>query len=207
MLAGAMLILDGMCLAGPGVPSNIKMTTVVESKQIPAEVRYEFDRGLGAGRTRKARDGKDGEERRVYLVMKAEGQAVQKKLLRTEREEPQDTVILIGPQGYRGSRGGVLMRSKVLEMASTAYTPSAGRGRRATGRTASGLPAEYGLVAVDPSVIPMGSLLYVEGYGFAKAADTGGAIKGRIIDVCLPNQSLAKQWGRRKVKVHVLKTR
>lgn len=52
-----------------------------------------------------------------------------------------------------------------------------------TGRTASGLPAGPGRIAVDPRVIPLGTRLFVEGYGPAVAADTGGAIKGRRIDV------------------------
>ena len=62
----------------------------------------------------------------------------------------------------------------------------------------------YGVVAVDPRVIPLKSLVYVEGYGFAIAADTGGAIKGKRIDLCYPSRAMAKRFGRRNVRVHLL---
>jgi 3D (Asp-Asp-Asp) domain-containing protein len=67
--------------------------------------------------------------------------------------------------------------------------------------------ATYGLVAVDPRVIPLGTHLYVEGYGFALAADTGGAIKGNRIDLCYDSVAFANRFGRKKVRVHVLETR
>lgn len=64
--------------------------------------------------------------------------------------------------------------------------------------------ANMKLIAVDPSVIPLGSKVWVEGYGEAIAGDTGGAIKGHKIDVLMPNNSKAKAWGRKTVKVKIL---
>ncbi len=58
-------------------------------------------------------------------------------------------------------------------------------------------------VAVDPSVIPLGTLVEVEGYGLAVALDTGGAIKGRIIDVHFDNVPACERWGRRQVQVKI----
>ena len=60
------------------------------------------------------------------------------------------------------------------------------------------------VIAVDPSVIPLGSKVYVEGYGYATAEDTGGAIKGNRIDVFVPEQNDALQWGRKQVKVTII---
>ncbi|MDR7079620.1 peptidoglycan hydrolase CwlO-like protein [Neobacillus niacini] len=60
------------------------------------------------------------------------------------------------------------------------------------------------LIAVDPSVIPLGSRVWVEGYGVAIAGDTGGAIKGHKIDVLMPNNVQAYAWGRKTVKIVVL---
>ncbi|WP_110113433.1 3D domain-containing protein [Bacillus sp. CGMCC 1.16541] len=60
------------------------------------------------------------------------------------------------------------------------------------------------LIAVDPSVIPLGKKVWVEGYGVAVAGDTGGAIKGYKIDVLMPSKSAALSWGRKQVKVKVL---
>ena len=60
------------------------------------------------------------------------------------------------------------------------------------------------VIAVDPSVIPLGSQVYVEGYGYAVAADKGGAIKGHKIDVFFPSKSDAYRWGVKKVKVRII---
>ena len=60
------------------------------------------------------------------------------------------------------------------------------------------------VIAVDPSIIPLGSKVYVEGYGYATAEDTGGAIKGNRIDVFVPEQNDALQWGRKDVKVTII---
>lgn len=60
------------------------------------------------------------------------------------------------------------------------------------------------LIAVDPAVIPLGSKVWVEGYGEAVAGDTGGAIKGHKIDVLMPSTSKAKAWGRKTVKIKIL---
>ncbi len=71
-------------------------------------------------------------------------------------------------------------------------------------RTATGTWPSRGTVAVDPSVIPMGTKLHIEGYGEAIAADTGGAIKGNIVDVYLPTTNECLQWGRRQVEVRII---
>jgi cystine transport system substrate-binding protein len=69
------------------------------------------------------------------------------------------------------------------------------------GHTASGLPVGWGIVAVDPTVIPLGTRMVVPGYGPAVAADTGTAIKGAIIDLWFPTLEMAQAWGRRSVTI------
>ena len=71
------------------------------------------------------------------------------------------------------------------------------------GRTASGVPVGKGVVAVDPKLIPLGTPLYVPGYGKSLAADVGVAIKGRIIDLWMPTDAAARKWGRRTVTITV----
>lgn len=75
------------------------------------------------------------------------------------------------------------------------------------GRTASGTAVCRGTVAVDPRVIPLGTQLYIEGYGYATARDTGGAIVGNKIDVWFPSLGECYQWGYRHVKVTILDRR
>ena len=69
------------------------------------------------------------------------------------------------------------------------------------GTTAVGLETRPGIIAVDPRVIPLGSKMFVPGYGEGVAADTGSAVKGAIIDVWLPTVEEALQWGRRTVTI------
>ncbi|MDZ5713779.1 ubiquitin-like domain-containing protein [Jeotgalibacillus haloalkalitolerans] len=92
-----------------------------------------------------------------------------------------------------------------LTMSSTAYTASCAG---CSGITATGinLKANPGMkvIAVDPSVIPLGSRVYVEGYGYAIAGDTGGAIKGNKIDIFIADRASALAWGNRTVKVTVM---
>ncbi|MFS0656209.1 LysM peptidoglycan-binding domain-containing protein [Bacillus sp. 179-C3.3 HS] len=92
-----------------------------------------------------------------------------------------------------------------MTVTATAYTANDGgiSGITATGVNLNKNPHAK-VIAVDPNVIPLGSKVYVEGYGEAIAADTGGAIKGNKIDVHLPSKSQAKNWGVKSVKVKVL---
>ncbi|MBA3383067.1 MAG: hypothetical protein H0T20_00235 [Actinobacteria bacterium] len=69
------------------------------------------------------------------------------------------------------------------------------------GRTASGLPTGWGIVAVDPSVIPLGTRMTIPGYGEGVAADTGGAVRGATIDLWFPIVAQALAWGRRTVTI------
>ena len=98
---------------------------------------------------------------------------------------------------------------KTITMSASAYDlsyASTGKrpGDRGYGITASGMKARYGVVAVDPRVIPLGTKLYIEGYGNAIAGDTGGAIKGNRIDLFYNSHSEAMNFGRRQVKVTIL---
>jgi len=107
--------------------------------------------------------------------------------LETEREASR----MIDEEVSRGSE-------RVMVMEATAYTWTGQR-------TASGTWPAVGTVAVDPQVIPLGTKLYIEGYGPAVALDTGGAVKGNVIDVYLPTEAECWQWGRRQVEVRVIK--
>ena len=95
--------------------------------------------------------------------------------------------------------------TKELTMTSTAYTASCAgcSGITATGINLKTNPNQK-VISVDPDVIPLGSKVWVEGYGEAIAGDTGGAIKGNKIDIFIPSKQEALNWGRKTVKVKVL---
>ena len=90
---------------------------------------------------------------------------------------------------------------KTLSMEATAYSGGT--------LTAMGLkpvrdPGGISTIAVDPSVIPLGSKVYIPGYGYAIASDTGGVIKGNIIDLYMNSHDECISWGRRQVTIHIV---
>jgi len=97
-------------------------------------------------------------------------------------------------------------QGETFTMTATAYTANCGgcSGVTATGMNLKANPNAK-VIAVDPSVIPLGTKVYVEGYGEAIAGDTGGSINGNRIDVFVPNDQQARNWGVRTVTVKVLK--
>jgi len=94
---------------------------------------------------------------------------------------------------------------KEFYVTATAYTPNCSG---CSGISATGINLNSGsglkVIAVDPSVIKLGSKVWVEGYGTAIAGDTGGAIKGNRIDILVQSESQASNWGVRKVRIKVL---
>ncbi|HEX5564590.1 MAG TPA: 3D domain-containing protein [Sporosarcina sp.] len=95
---------------------------------------------------------------------------------------------------------------KEITVSASAYTANC---NGCSGITSTGINLKRNpdakVIAVDPSIIPLGTKVYVEGYGYAIAGDTGGAIKGNKIDVFFPTKSEAYKWGRKQVKIKILK--
>ena len=96
---------------------------------------------------------------------------------------------------------------KTIRMTATAYTANC-KGCSGITKTGLNLRKNPGLkvIAVDPKIIPLGSKVWVEGYGIAVAGDIGGAIKGNKIDLFMNKKATANQWGRKQVTVKVLKS-
>ena len=107
-----------------------------------------------------------------------------------------------GGHGTELSHNGVPNKySRILTMQASAYSAQdPGNGNY----TATGSRLKKGIVSVDPKLIPLGTRLYIEGYGYAVADDVGGAIKGHRIDLAYDSRSEALQFGRQTVKVYVL---
>jgi 3D (Asp-Asp-Asp) domain-containing protein len=176
----------------------------VVSKPIPSKVVYEFSRTVGPGRIIKSKEGVDGALIQTYRVSFKDGKPFKKELVREERKEPTPTLMLMGRTKKTPSRSS-FSRKRVVDMVATAYDPSPRTiGPGATGRTRTGCRATHGCIAVDPRVIPLGTHLYVEGYGYGTACDTGSAIKGNKIDLCYDSRSVALRFGRKKMRVHIL---
>lgn len=197
-LAAALSVSLPLGAAFQEAPEVTQQEEVIKTERVPYGVKYAFDRNLGAGRIKKVKSGIDGSVVTTQVSTLIAGKVV-KTEQRVDKTAAVDAVFHMGKSGFSTDRGS-LSRKSVMTMEASAYTIAEGSG---TGRTATGRKATYGVVAVDPKVIPLNTLVFVEGYGFAIAADTGGAIKGKKIDLCMTSRQKAIQFGRRDVVVHV----
>lgn len=172
--------------------------------EVPASTEFIESDQLVPGMSRVKEAGETGTERRVIKTTRINGEITSERITNQFMlEAPKKRVIIRNsqPVAEPKSQGGFdvsqLNIQRVLSMEATAYTFTGNR-------TATGIDPREGIIAVDPRVIPLGSQVYVEGYGYAIAADTGGLIKGNIIDVFFPNLQTCINWGRRPAKVYVL---
>lgn len=173
-------------------------TRLLESQARLAAAERGVSRALAAART--------GEQR---LAAAAAARSAYVSSLRS-RERLQSTQV----RSVEATAKAAQQKSQQLQSAATATPPAPPpSGKRqltvsATcydlpGRTATGMPVGRGVVAVDPAVIPLGSRLYIPGYGNGVAADVGGGIKGNIIDLWYPTYKECAAWGRRTVTITV----
>lgn len=213
LLEEQQVTLDSDDIVQPALETPIKnrqriVITRVDKQQfvVEEEVPYETVRQpsdqLFKGEEKVTQPGINGLDKLVYQRVLHNGQQVSEQLIeRITVREPQAKIIAVGRRNpiQVASRSLDAPRSVsgTISMVATAYTYTGNN-------TASGVPPRYGVVAVDPNVIPLGTKLYVEGYGEAVALDRGSAIKGARIDLFFPTRAEAVQWGRRTVKVHII---
>jgi uncharacterized protein YabE (DUF348 family) len=217
---------DGMIITARDVFVRLRSEEVA----LPFETIERQDASLPEGVRKVISAGAPGRAIRLYEVLVV-GDVERAKYVRGETVlvEPAPRVVLVGTKKPK-RRPSIVAIAPVapatrsakppvdgskFTVVSTAYTPwDAGcGGLRVIERRlrAYDVPDGWGIVAVDPKVIPLGTKLYVPGYGYAVAADTGGAIKGARIDVCFweGGQSAAlkaaRAWGRRSVTITILK--
>lgn len=125
-------------------------------------------------------------------------------------------VTEVGEGVIETADGEILEYTEVMQLEATAYCPCyecCGKypSNKWYNITATGTVGKVGVIAVDPRVIPLGSQVYIEGlygaknYGYGSAEDTGGAIKGQIIDLYFNTHRETINWGRQQVKVYILK--
>jgi len=191
----------------------IEVTETVQYESIKKPVN-----SLEKGKTRTVQEGKNGTRKAKYEITYENGIEKSRKLISsTIITKPVNAITEYGTLSVTTtSRGESFRYTKVLKFSASAYDlsyESCGKspGDRGYGITASGMKATYGVVAVDPSVIPLGTRLYVEAYdghswtyGYCVAGDTGGNIRGNRIDLFFNSRAEAKQFGRRTANVYIL---
>jgi len=196
---------------------RVKETLVTETESIPFKTVERKNSNLDQGVVKTVQKGMEGKIEKQYRVVAENGVEVKRELLKEVIiASPVNAIKEIGTlMNVKTARGDVLRAVKVLNMSATAYTSSykcTGKkpGDKGFGITRTGIKARKGVIAVDPKVIPLGTRVYVEilgntpDYGYAIAADTGGAIKGNKIDLYYDSEEYVEKFGVKKVKVYIL---
>ena len=175
---------------------KVDINYVTEQQDIQYQSSTDIDYDKDVAYSEVVQQGVNGKKEVVYKVKKCDGKEVAKEVSSEKIiSQPQDEKIVKGGSHFMVSRSGEGIKvQKTYTVRATAYT---GGTKTATGRTPVRDENGISTIAVDPRVIPLGSLVYVEGYGKAIAADTGSAIKGNIIDLYYNTASECKNWGRR----------
>ncbi|CAG9623067.1 G5 and 3D domain-containing protein [Sutcliffiella rhizosphaerae] len=188
-----------------------KVTDVVE-EPIDFAVVTKNDSSLDKGKEEIVQQGEEGTVANHYEVILENGEEVSRELVKTETvKESMDRIVAVGtkappqPKPQQVVARSTESSSEEFYVDSTAYTAYC---NGCSGVTSTGINLRTNpgvkVIAVDPNVIPLGTKVYVEGYGYAVAGDTGGAIKGHKIDVFFEDKDTAYKWGRKKVKIKIL---
>lgn len=169
-----------------------------------------IDFSLPPGKTKVVSPGRAGERIAILSFVSTDGKLRKRTLASHVLRAPHTRVIAEGVGTYsafadfaqRGLQKTAYIAADALDMIATAYTAECAG---CSGYTATGYRAGRGIVAVDPRIIPLGTHLFIPGYGFAIAGDTGGAIVGNRIDLGFNSQYDAIQFGRRTIRVYTLR--
>ena len=166
-------------------------TETIEFKQ-----KSVLDPSIPSGKVVKT-EGRNGEVVAEYTTTYVNGEDIgTERTVKETISEVQDEGIRFGTS-KTGQTGEVSVGRTFTGNTTAYYMGESARG-------AAGGHCVYGTCAVDPSVIPYGTKLYIEGYGFAVANDCGGAVKGNVVDLYMHSTSECISWGRRYMKVYVL---
>ena len=183
-----------------------KVTDVVEEPVLFAVITRK-DSSLAKGKEKIVSKGQQGLASKEYEVILENSKEVSRKLISENIvKEKQDKVVAVGTKdlALQVSRGEG-SNGEEYYVYTTAYTANC---NGCSGHTSTGINLHSNpnakVIAVDPRIIPLGTKVYVDGYGYAVAADTGSSIKGYRIDVFFSSTAEAYRWGARKVKIKIL---
>ncbi len=175
-----------------------------ETEVISKKTIYEDDPDTEAGEEKTLEEGEDGKKVKIFKVVNTkDGAEYSKDLVSVETTPAKDKKILRGTKivwKTLDTPDGQIQYWKKMRVYATHYDSHC---LGCDEWTAIGMKAGKGVIAVDPKVIKLRSKVYVPGYGMAVAGDTGGAIKGKIIDLGFEDARIAG-WSARFVDIYLL---
>ena len=142
-------------------------------------------------------------EQQAKAMEEAQKKAAEEESQKQKQQQVQQTSTKTVDNSEAATSADNVSGSKTLTMSATAYSTEA-NGMGTYSATGINLKQHPSCVAVDPSVIPLGSIIWVSGYGVSVAGDTGTAIKGNVIDLHFSTVAQSMAWGRRTVTVKIL---
>lgn len=197
--------------------------TIKENKEIPFEVNIVEDKNILKGETKVEVEGQPGNNELLYKITYHNGKQVEKKFIKeVVLTEPVDKVIKKGTKVELqvASSRGEITRSKST---STSYSNSSSKGNSSSSNsnrkhisvvataytgnsiTSTGINPKWGTIAVDPSVIPYGTKVYIPQFDKTFIAeDCGSAIKGNKIDIYMNDEEAVKDWGRKRIDIYIV---
>lgn len=199
---------------------RVTTETVEVEESVKHAIEEKHDSSLSKGEERVIIEGQDGQVLKKYKITKENGKEVARKSIGEEvKKESVKHVVAVGTK--ESVQQSASSNSNLVTLSSkSGSTPSDGKTMTVTasaftatcsgcsGVTATGINLKANpntkVIAVDPNIIPLGTKVWVEGYGEAVAGDTGGSIKGNRIDVHVPNKDAAYQWGVRTVEIKIM---
>ena len=186
--------------------THVRGDTVVIDEAIPYQTIYREDSSLPVGEVRIAQPGQAGLRHREFSLETVNGDESERELIREWVDPiPQDEIIALGTSfdvhTLDTEGDGAVPYVDTLDVLATWYNALC---EGCDEVTSTQTPLRYGTIAVDPRVIPLGTCLYVPGYGFGRAEDVGGAIKGNRIDLGFPGAADGSWWGVRDVTIYIL---
>ncbi|ADG05428.1 3D domain-containing protein [Kyrpidia tusciae] len=172
---------------------------VVNEEKIPFQTERQSTDQLDQGTEKVLSPGVEGLQRVTTTIFYENGKEVDRKVERTVINPPSDRVVAVGVRARP-----VMLASRGVESftGGTAFTVVA-TAYSGGGITATGHVPQRGTVAVDPSVIPLGTPLFIPGYGHGVADDVGGAVRGNRVDLYFPTEAEAQAFGRRTMTVYI----
>lgn len=194
--------LDTKPVAGMEITVVSKKASLKEEREaVPFAIERRPDSHLARGEQKTLVGGEDGEKIVKAYYVDVNGQTVKRVVGETVVRESKNEIVAIGSGlTIETSRGATHYRERMLVEA-TAYSHGDGSGH---GVTSIGLAPRRGIIAVDPDIIPYWTKVYIPGYGFAVAGDTGGAMVGKRIDLFMDTYNEAISFGRRNVELYIL---